>query len=81
MTMRPRIKKLIGTAFLLPTLLLYFFAAAALGEYVPDINLLKAVFYLLAGIAWAFPTKHLIGWMNAEPKTATPSPGLGPERD
>jgi len=65
--MPPRIKKLIGFAVFLPVLAVYFFAAAALGERVPNIQLLKAPYYLIAGIAWAFPTKYLITWMNAEP--------------
>ena len=64
--MSPRIKKLIGFALFLPALMLYFFAAAALGERVPNNQLLKASYFLLAGIAWAFPTIKLIGWMNAE---------------
>lgn len=65
--MPPRIKKLIGFAAFLPVLMLYFFAAAALGERVPDNQLLKAGYFLIAGIAWAFPTKYLITWMNSEP--------------
>lgn len=69
-TMPPRIKKLIGFAVFLPVLILYFFAAAALGELVPNNQLLKATYFLVAGIAWAFPTKYLITWMNTEPKTA-----------
>ena len=65
--MPARIKKLIGFAAFLPALTLYFFAAAALGERVPDNQLLKAGYFLLAGIAWAFPAKYLISWMNADP--------------
>ena len=65
--MPPRIKKLIGFALFLPALMVYFFAAAALGERVPDNQLLKAGYFLIAGIAWAFPAKYLIFWMNAEP--------------
>lgn len=68
--MPPRIKKLIGFAAFLPVLMLYFFAAAALGELVPNNQLLKAAYFLVAGIAWALPTKYLITWMNAEPKAA-----------
>jgi uncharacterized protein YqgC (DUF456 family) len=72
--MPARIKKLIGTAILLPALMLYFFAAAALGELVPNHQFLKAVYYLAAGVAWAFPTKYFIGWMNADPVIAPPAP-------
>ncbi len=67
--MAPRLKKLIGFAVFLPVLMLYFFAAAALGERVPNHQLLKAAYYLIAGVAWAFPAKYLMVWMNS-PKAA-----------
>ena len=66
--MPPRLKKLVGFALFLPVLLVYFFAAAALGERVPDMQLLKVLYYMVAGIAWVFPTKYLMSWMNAEPR-------------
>jgi len=72
--MSPRIKKLIGFLMFLPLLMLYFFAAAAVGERVPDNQLFKVAYYLIAGIAWAFPTKPLMVWMNAEPPENTPDP-------
>ena len=65
--MTPRVKKLIGFALFLPALILYFFAAAALSEILPDNILLKSVYFLGAGIAWAWPAKFAIAWMNAEP--------------
>ncbi len=69
-----RVKKLLGFALFLPALVLYFFAAAALGERVPNFQLLKASYFLVAGIAWAFPAKYLMVWMNAEPRSAKPVP-------
>lgn len=65
--MSPRFKKLIGFGLFLPGLALYFFAAAALGERVPNIQILKAAYFLIAGVAWAFPAKFLMQWMHAEP--------------
>lgn len=70
--MSPRIKKLIGFAAFLPALVVYFFAAAALGERVPDFQLLKALYYLIAGVAWAYPTKFLMQWMEADPTAKAP---------
>ena len=72
--MHPRLKKLIGFAFFLPVLMLYFFAAAALGERVPDNQLLKAAYFLIAGVAWAFPAKYLMAWMNSGADAARPVP-------
>jgi len=66
--MPPRVRKLVGFALFLPALAAYFFAAAALGELVPKQSLLQALYFLVAGIAWAFPAKYLFSWMNAEPK-------------
>ncbi|MEX6633914.1 DUF2842 domain-containing protein [Hyphococcus lacteus] len=66
--MPPRYKKLIGFSLFLPTLLLYFFAAAALGERLPHNQLLLVPYYIVAGVAWAFPTKYLLQWMNAPAK-------------
>ena len=66
--MSPRIKKLIGFLAFLPALILYFFAAAALGERVPDNQLLKVLYFLVAGVAWALPAAYLMKWMEAEPR-------------
>ncbi len=65
--MRARVKKLIGMAILVPGLAAYLFAAAALGEATPDHWLVRLVYFVVAGVAWAFPVKHLMRWMNAEP--------------
>lgn len=72
--MSPRIKKLLGFFLLLPAITLYFFAAAALGERVPNNQLLEALYFLIAGVAWAYPAKFAISWMNADPKRDTPPP-------
>lgn len=66
--MSPRLKKLIGFLAFLPALILYFFAAAALGERVPNIQILKVLYFLVAGVAWALPAAFLMRWMEAEPK-------------
>ncbi len=72
--MPPRFKKLAGFAIFLPALMLYFFAAAALGERLPDLQLLKAAYFLIAGIAWAFPAKFLMDWMTADPAANKSAP-------
>ena len=58
-------------------LVLYFFAAAALGEHVPNIQLLKAAYFLFAGVAWAWPGVHFVRWMQAEPAASTQCPRSG----
>ncbi|MEM9706375.1 MAG: DUF2842 domain-containing protein [Pseudomonadota bacterium] len=66
--MKPRVKKLIGAGVLFFGLFLYVFAAAALGEELPNLWYLQAPYYCIAGIAWAFPVRGLMLWMNSEPK-------------
>ncbi|MEL6364572.1 MAG: DUF2842 domain-containing protein [Pseudomonadota bacterium] len=62
--MEPRTKKLIGAILALPLITLYVGAAAWLGSKVPQNVLLQAPYYLVAGVAWAFPLKHVVLWMN-----------------
>lgn len=73
--MHPRLKKLVGFALFLPMLVVYFFAAAALGELVPNHQLLKVIYFLIAGIAWAFPARYAMVWMEAEPAKKPGSEG------
>jgi len=63
----PRLKKLIAVAVLVPALIVYLFAAAALSEVLPSFWLVKLIYFIIAGVAWAFPIKYLILWANAEP--------------
>ena len=65
--MSPRVKKLIGLAIMLPYLIVYFFAAAALADFLPDSRLVDLAYFAVAGVAWAFPFKYLMQWMNADP--------------
>ena len=65
--MNPRYKKLIALGVMLPGVTAYFFAAAALGEKVPDIWALRVIYFAIAGVAWAAPVTFLIRWSNAEP--------------
>ncbi len=66
MIMKPRVKKLLGLVVLLPAVTIYFFAAAALSEVLPANTLMKTVYFVIAGVVWAFPVKYLIFWMNSE---------------
>ena len=67
--MPPRLKKLVGLAVLLPALGAYFLAAAAFADVVPDHQFFKVIYFLTAGIAWAFPTVYLLRWADAPSKT------------
>ncbi|MGF1545123.1 MAG: DUF2842 domain-containing protein [Parvularculaceae bacterium] len=77
--MPPRVKKLIGLAVFLPYFAVYLFAAAALGERVPQVWPLQVVYYVAAGLAWAWPLKRAMVWMNAEPASAAAEDTDAPE--
>lgn len=66
--MSPRAKKFIGLIILLPALVVYFGAVVTLAERVPAFWLVKLVYFMIAGLAWAAPVIPLMKWMNREPK-------------
>ena len=60
-------RKLIGMIILLVILALYIALAITLGQFVTGHHwLLDLVFYVIAGVIWAFPLKPLMKWMNAK---------------
>ncbi|MEM1103213.1 MAG: DUF2842 domain-containing protein [Pseudomonadota bacterium] len=77
--MDPRTKKLIGAPVLLIGLLFYLGAALYLADAaIPDHWLARLLFYPVAGVAWAFPAKHLVLWMNRPAASPESAPGSAP---
>ncbi|MDX5359796.1 MAG: DUF2842 domain-containing protein [Alphaproteobacteria bacterium] len=64
--MSPRWKKLIGLVALVFGLIVYVLLAMRLGVALPDDTpfVLELAYYVVAGVAWAFPCIPLIRWMN-----------------
>jgi membrane protein implicated in regulation of membrane protease activity len=63
------IRKLLGTLIILVGLTAYAFAAIWLAiEVLPDHWAVQMIFYPIAGIAWAFPVRPLIDWMQRPDK-------------
>lgn len=65
--MTPRLKKLLGLFILLPGIAVYIAGAITLADFVPDFWLLKLIYFVCAGIAWAPPAHLLMRWMEAAP--------------
>lgn len=65
--MSPRLKKFLGLFMLLPALGGYFAAVIVVADRLPDLWLVKLLYFVVAGMAWAFPAQRLMRWMNAEP--------------
>lgn len=69
-SLSPRVKKLILLAALIPTLIVYLFGATLLADFVPDFWFAKLVYFVVAGILWAFPMKRLMLWANSDERTS-----------
>ncbi|HNS86709.1 MAG TPA: DUF2842 domain-containing protein [Parvularculaceae bacterium] len=66
--MTPRRKKLIGLVLLPPGLILYFGAVVTAAERLPDVQIVKLLYFIVTGLAWAAPTIPFIRWMEREPQ-------------
>jgi hypothetical protein len=62
----PRRKKFIALIALLPGLAIYLLLAAMIGERIPNIAILQILYYVAAGVAWAFPTQFLLKWAEKD---------------
>ena len=62
----PRTRKLAGSLALALFVILYAFAAAIAGALLVTgaPKLLEALYYIVAGIAWIFPARAMIRWMQ-----------------
>lgn len=64
---RPSLRNLMGVLILIFGLMLYAFAAAAIGDWLEAVKIhtgFQMVFYLVAGILWLIPAKWLIRWIG-----------------
>lgn len=64
--MSSRVRKLIGTVALLVFLVLYVWAAGAIGSgrIVEAHGLVQLAYFLVAGLLWVIPAGLLIRWMQ-----------------
>lgn len=67
--MDPRHKKLIVALLTMPFLLLYAGLCLWIWDMLPESRWTDFIFFLVAGVAWAFPLKPVMMWMN-RPKDA-----------
>ena len=64
MKLQPRTKKLIGLIIFLPALLVYAGVVVTIADFLPRHWAIELVYYVFAGVAWAFPLKPVMQWMN-----------------
>lgn len=66
--MPPRQKKFVGMIILLGGFFAYIIAAINVADWLPANKFIEIAYFAVAGIAWIFPVKHLMIWMNRDPK-------------
>jgi Protein of unknown function (DUF2842) len=66
MTMPRRLRKLVGTVLMLIFVMVYALAVTALAAPIltNSSKITQAIFYLVAGLAWAPPLILLVKWME-----------------
>jgi hypothetical protein len=62
--MTARVRKAIGGVAIVLFVILYAFAAAAIGDHIPKAIWAQTIYYLVVGTAWGLPLIPLILWMN-----------------
>jgi len=70
--MSPRIKKLIGAVITLLWLVVYVAIAGAVGvrlaHAMPDSQIVRFLYYAIAGTLWIVPIGLMFPWMYREPR-------------
>ncbi|MEQ8559477.1 MAG: DUF2842 domain-containing protein [Henriciella sp.] len=60
-------RKIIASLVMLAFLAVWIFLAGTIGTRLTEApDWLQLVFYIFAGIAWVFPLRPLMRWMNAK---------------
>jgi len=62
--MGPRTRKAIGSVGILLFLLFYVVLVSTIGTLLPDQQLIRLIYYAVAGTAWGAPLIPLLTWMN-----------------
>lgn len=62
--MEPRQKKLIIALGVMPFLLVYAGLCLWLWDMLPENKIVDLIFFVAAGVVWAFPLKPLMLWVN-----------------
>jgi len=57
-------RKALGMAILVVVMIVYVGALVVLADYVPDHWAVRLVFFAVAGVAWVFPLRGLLRWIN-----------------
>ena len=60
------LRKIVTGLVLLAFMALWIFAAGTIGTHMTGLNgFVQLAFYIFSGIAWVFPLRPLLRWMNS----------------
>ena len=60
-------RKPVAMATMLVVMVIYIGIAATIGTRLTDApRLVQLIYYVVAGVAWVFPLKPVLNWMNEE---------------
>ncbi len=63
---QPSARKLLGTALILLIIAIWAMLVASLAQFVGKWPVIvQAIFYLIMGIAWIFPLRPLVRWIES----------------
>ncbi|MFP3942943.1 MAG: DUF2842 domain-containing protein [Alphaproteobacteria bacterium] len=57
-------RKAAGMAILVAVMAAYIAVVVVIADYVPDHWAAELIFYPVAGVAWVFPLRGLMRWIN-----------------
>jgi len=66
--MGPRTRRAIAALGVCAFLVFYVWAVISIGAHLPDNQIVRLLYYGIAGIAWGFPLLPLLSWAEKKPK-------------
>ena len=64
----PRLRSAVATVGVVGFLTVYVWGVVTLADHVPDVFLLKLIYFAVAGTAWGLPLLPLLSWAGRGPK-------------
>jgi hypothetical protein len=66
--MGPRTRRAIAALGVCAFLIFYVWAVISIGAHLPDNQIVRLLYYGIAGIAWGLPLLPLLSWAEKKPK-------------
>lgn len=67
--MPPRARRFAASIGMLAFLAFWIWGAVMIGERLPDIQIIKMIFFVVAGMGWGIPLIPLLRWAERVPSS------------